>query len=102
MVFAAKGTILGRIAHLNHKVNEVLDREDRVVEDGVLRVNCLYERPILANQLNVVRVHPKVRRVHEIEEEFFAQLCVIDEKSELGQQLNGLAIDWRDLRIIHG
>lgn len=99
MILAAESTLFGRVTDLDHEIDEILDREDRVVEDRVLRVDSLDKRPIFTDELNIVRIHPEVGCVHQVEEELLAQLRIVNQKTKLSEQLYGLAIHWGHLRI---
>ena len=76
MILAAESTLFGRVTDLDHEIDEILDREDRVVEDRVLRVDSLDKRPIFTDELNIVRIHPEVGCVHQVEEELWASRLV--------------------------
>ena len=81
MVHTAEGAAIRYVADLDHEVDQVLDGEDAVVENWVLRVDGLDEGPVFIYELNVVRIDPEIRGEHQVEEEFFTQLCVIDGES---------------------
>lgn len=60
MVLTAEGTILGRVADLDHEVNQILDGKDSIVEDWVLGVDRLDKGPEFRDDLAVVYVHPEI------------------------------------------
>ena len=99
MVVTAEGSILGDIANFDHEVNQVLNRKDAIVQNRVLRVDSLDEGPILVDELNVVRVDPEVGGEHQVEEELFTELCIVDGEAQLCKKGNGLTIHWEVVRV---
>lgn len=49
VILTAESSLLGRVTDLNHEVDQVLNREDSVVEHRILRVDCLDEGPELGD-----------------------------------------------------
>jgi len=64
-----------------------------IVQDWVLRVDLLHERPVLGHYLDVVGVHPEVAGLNKVYEEALAELLIGDKESQLCQQLDCLAVD---------
>lgn len=96
VVLAAEGTVFRDIADLQHEVYQVPEGKDLVVESRVLRVYGLDEAPVFVDDLGVVRVGPEITCVHEIQEERLIQgLAISQFKSEIGQELYRLAVDWQ-------
>ena len=60
VVLAAEGSFFGGVADLDHEVDQILYWEHTVVQDRILRIDSLHERPELVDKLNFVRVHPKI------------------------------------------
>ena len=48
-----------------------------------------------------MRVHPKVAREHQIEEELLTQFRIVDQKAQLSQQLDCLAVHRGNIRVLH-
>ena len=99
MVLATKGSFFCRVTNFDHKIDQVLNRKHVVVQDWVLAVDSLDERPEFVYQLNIMRVHPEIRREHQVQEELFTESGVIDQETKLSQQLDGLAIN-RDRMLV--
>lgn len=101
VVLAAEGAFFCRIADLDHEVDQVLDWEDTIVEHWVLRVDRLDKGPEFGDDLAVMNVHPEIRREHQVQEELLTQSWLIDEESELCDELDGLAIYRHHVRVTH-
>ena len=99
MILAAERAFFCSVTNLDHEVDQVLNREDVIIQNWVLRVDGLDERPILVDKFNIVRIHPKVACEHEVQEEFFREACIVYKESELGEELDRLAVNREDIRV---
>ncbi len=88
VILTAESSFFSKVTDFDHEVDQVLNREHIVVQDWVLRVDGLYERPELVDEFSVVRVDPEVRREHQVQEEVFAHPGITDQESKLSKQLD--------------